>query len=842
MSVYGSSRISAFLKDLQSGADSLDWVTIGDSTAGFNNVIGNSGGWSWGLVKTLDNMGMPKYASSLLPLGSATTDIFICQATSTESWFGFFSDIAGATGTLLRGSVSGPSQINSLCVPATTLRPCGVTGVDWAYVAGSTTNQSFNRLNNTCPQGDNNPALQTWCAAGTALRYGIVYATFDSGSGSIVPTVWNRTTASLVANKTINTNTGVKGIATDYVSFTMPNPSDELTFGWNYVGTATGPAGAIYDYVYRVQKGFSLQNIQNYGGAAVDPTAGTSLSAGVINAGSQFWQTYLGAIRARQIAAGGSGRVAVWMNGGINGPDDYTQWKAGMEGMITALQTAWAAAGFPDEDLAFVCSCSHPTNSGALAASETVVSATRVSARAWLTANPIPGVTYVDLGQMYTAAQIAANSWYDATTQAHLQLEGFVGITTLVVTRLLDYLPTPTDVKYLRLPFNTDGDPDSVPSSSSTMPWGILAANQESGRIFYRRIYGDWIQMALAGTATSSGLTVSAADKLLGSTTSSGPVVEVTCTSYGRALLDDTSTAAQRSTLGLVTASSNTIYVSTRSPATNTRTGLVAYDQSVPFATLQAALTASASGDVIVVEPGTYPDITAPITGFTGRTIHLLPGAVLNATFTASLGTPSTYAIFYVDSGKVLKITGSGTITSSGQYTAVLLVESGGSVSMSVDAVSTAGLSAPCLICQGGSSSIQATTVSSSTYDGVIFGGGTHYVTTRSVIAGDNAVASECADTSMRAHLVADYLESDTDVLNEEASVSGGEIYVTAGRIHAPGGYSAIAASCGTDTSWYVRCGSITGGVIGTRNPKFRISRAEDDRRRALGLAYFFGS
>jgi hypothetical protein len=48
------------------------------------------------------------------------------------------------------------------------------------------------------------------------------------------------------------------------------------------------------------------------------------------------------------------------------------------------------------------------------------------------------------------------------------------------------------------------------------------------------------------------------------------------------------------------------IYVSKGDAATDTRASLSKYDRNVPFATLQAAATASASGDTILLEPGTH--------------------------------------------------------------------------------------------------------------------------------------------------------------------------------------------------------------------------------------------
>jgi hypothetical protein len=58
---------------------------------------------------------------------------------------------------------------------------------------------------------------------------------------------------------------------------------------------------------------------------------------------------------------------------------------------------------------------------------------------------------------------------------------------------------------------------------------------------------------AASGLATASGLTLAATDKVLGRKSGgAGAVEEITCTSYGRDLLDDASVSAQRVTLGRV--------------------------------------------------------------------------------------------------------------------------------------------------------------------------------------------------------------------------------------------------------------------------------------------------
>lgn len=101
---------------------------------------------------------------------------------------------------------------------------------------------------------------------------------------------------------------------------------------------------------------------------------------------------------------------------------------------------------------------------------------------------------------------------------------------------------------------------------------------------------------------------VSATDKLLGrSTTGSGDVEEITCTSAGRALIDDADAAAQRTTLGLGTLATQSGTFSGTS--SNTNTG----DQNI-FQTIsvsgQSDVVADSTTDTLTLVAGTNITLT----------------------------------------------------------------------------------------------------------------------------------------------------------------------------------------------------------------------------------------
>lgn len=90
------------------------------------------------------------------------------------------------------------------------------------------------------------------------------------------------------------------------------------------------------------------------------------------------------------------------------------------------------------------------------------------------------------------------------------------------------------------------------------------------------------------GSILTSGLTISATNKLLGRvTTGSGAVEEITCTAAGRALLDDADASVQRTTLGLGSLATQSGTFSGTSSGTNTG------DQTI---TLTGNVTGSGTG------------------------------------------------------------------------------------------------------------------------------------------------------------------------------------------------------------------------------------------------------
>lgn len=447
--LYGSPLAASFVADAVSGSNSLDIITIGDSNAGYSygGFGGGGGGWTRGLLRGLNAAGAPTYGSGMMPIMSGGITITTGLAkeddgTTITPLTGFFSNVTAPSGTLLRGSASGPAAVKAFAVPGSSFLPYGTSNFDFAYVLTTTTNQTFSQLNATYPAGAvPSPTLPTWMQPGTALRYRVTHARIPTSGGSIVPTVYKVTQPGgsyvSVANTTRSTYSNTTDVDNAEVSFTYPNdsPVSSLIFGWNYIGTATGPACAMYDSLYKVAKGVAVTNMHYGSGQTTSTIAG--VISGANTGGKTFLENYLKQIVLRQIDAGGNGRVLIWLNGGINGGgDDGATWTANMDTMISTLQAAWMANGYAINNLAFACSVTHPLDTDYGGSTEANLAGARTVANAW--ASTKTNTTVIDLSRIYTAAQMTAAGYYAGTTtnEAHLSQAGYYAFGQQIVNRL----------------------------------------------------------------------------------------------------------------------------------------------------------------------------------------------------------------------------------------------------------------------------------------------------------------------------------------------------------------------------------------------------------------------
>ena len=445
---YGAATAGRFVSDAIAGADSVDIITIGDSNAGYSQggFGGGGGGWTRGLLRGLNAAGAPTYGSPMMPImtNSVTTTAGVVRednGTTVTTIAGYFTNVTAPSGDLKLGTLHGPTSLTNLAVPASTFIPYGISGFNYAWVAAGQSHQSFSQLNGTYPGGSApSPALPTWNQPGTNLIYRVTYGRTSTSGGSINPTIYKVTSGTYTALATTSAST-YNASGTDIqnkdLAFTMPStsPASAIIFGWAYIGFAYGPAGALFDSVYKASKGVAVHNIHYGSGQTSTTIANVFFQASGTD--REFLETYFKQIVARQIAAGGTGRVVVWYNAGINGGGDTgSTWTTNAGTIIAKLQAAWTNAGFAASNLAFVCSVTHPLDTDYGGSTESNLAASRTSANLW--AGTYSNTTVVDLSQLYTAAQMTASGYYAGTTtnEAHLSQAGYYAFGQSIINNL----------------------------------------------------------------------------------------------------------------------------------------------------------------------------------------------------------------------------------------------------------------------------------------------------------------------------------------------------------------------------------------------------------------------
>jgi hypothetical protein len=445
--VYGSSLASTFLRDAVGGADSVDVITIGDSNTGYSNAGfgGGGGGWTRAWLRNMNAYGIQTYASPLMPLmansGVTLTTQTVRDEDGTISTIaGYFSNVTAPYTNVQRGSTAGPADVTNMAVPATTFLPHALTGFDYCYVASGVSVQTFSQLNGTYPGGAApSPALPTWNQPGTALRYRVTHVQSSTSGGSLNLTAYRVTSGSYFALATTNASTynaaGYVRTASD-MPFTMPStsPASAIIFGWNYIGFATGPAHVLYDCVYKVTKGCAVNQLHYGSGQSTATIAG--VITGSTASSRTFLRTYFSEIVSRQVAAGGSGRVVIFINCGINSAVNGYTFVGHIDAMVSTLASEWAAAGLDPNKLAFVASVTHPLD-GYSSATEASMAEDRQWLNSWAPANR--NVTALDLSQCLSGPQLTAAGYYTGTGvgESHLTQAGYNAVMSIAMQKLL---------------------------------------------------------------------------------------------------------------------------------------------------------------------------------------------------------------------------------------------------------------------------------------------------------------------------------------------------------------------------------------------------------------------
>lgn len=468
LGVYGGKRAGQFIQDLLGGRDSLDIVTIGDSNIGMPGAT-TGYGYTAGLIRALQFFGgMSPYATPLAPgglfggaaqrsspMGGVGNSYFVAadgQAGNTGTVRTLYAAATQATpdadAAALRSNLSIDMATYTEDGASTTRLP-KFLGYEWygSFVASGVTY--------TSPANNNLIELQTTNemnygtgSGNVPLQYRVVYGKFAGGSGQFKPTVWS-SVGSTVASSWVPTSGGSTGNwygTAPGLNFTTTNSTSTVAYraGWDGLaqgGSVVGPFSCLWHSVIRRSfKGFCVNNLIYDGGKS------TRRVADRIDAMGQLLDAYLKELRERQVEAGGSGRVLIFINTGINGPDTATTWTTAAARIVARIQQSWATISGTPNNLAFVFSVTHPTNSGL--PWDTARAAVADAANSWGTSNGGNNITVVDIGQNYPAVKLSkgsapSGSLYDGGGQSHLgystttQLNGYDAVAGNIVSSLL---------------------------------------------------------------------------------------------------------------------------------------------------------------------------------------------------------------------------------------------------------------------------------------------------------------------------------------------------------------------------------------------------------------------
>lgn len=434
LGLYGSLRASTFIKDCVSGADSVDVLTIGDSNMGYESC-----GHSTGFREALSSKGALQYATGLVPLATSSTSL----SGGGNYTGGLYSNMIQFSfkGNTFEASSSGNSTISSLSAKNTagdTHAVALTTAIgtfsnykpnafefDAAYVNVGTPTNTYTSPANGIRIA---PTALTAFAAGDgsgsmALQYRVVYGTFTSGSGQFKLVVVKSINSNVARSSAYSTNTGTAGISTTAATLNFNSPknttgqSTPIAFGCvidGYAGTAgdyiIGPAAFFWhSLMFQSKKGYSVTNFSYYSGRTTAQLA-TDMASNL-----KLVSTTLRELRTRQIAAGGTGRVLIYTNSGINDSNASSTYTSSLDSIIATFRTEWETLGYPASDLAFLITSSHPTPNSI--GGENWFSNRpdfNNNAKTWATTNFTDGrnITYCDFEEYRTADQIQNSYGY----------------------------------------------------------------------------------------------------------------------------------------------------------------------------------------------------------------------------------------------------------------------------------------------------------------------------------------------------------------------------------------------------------------------------------------------
>jgi hypothetical protein len=445
--VYGSKSAAKFVLDAVNNTASLDCLWIGDSNTGYN-------GWGWcdGFQHGLSQAGANIYGSMLwFPWNSQPNIGYRSHVNASFSAYPLTNLVAGTGGS--SGASAGLKSTYSVGGGQLTIQGTAGTSPDFVDVPSARTGDGYTEVDVRMYMRN----IQTGSSAAIDVGYtepmpigfndSLTFraqVNLRTGGTAQLKSRWGTTANGELYKQTYTTVSPSTTAWTTYTHtipaasrFVYPGTGAQEFIKVSLDGSGVGGADAIKAgtslgicSVYRNIIGTSCSIMEYRGSATL-----TQIASDISLAATGFCNMLLKETRERQIAAGGTGRVLICIQGGVNSgdwsPSNPAAAITAVESIKTSLKTQWAALGYAATDLYFLFMVSHPFDAGD--ASLTVL---RTYAQAYYINSE--DTLFVNLNDIAPYTKILSNNWYDNGGNAHLDesTRGYEAISSAIVASI----------------------------------------------------------------------------------------------------------------------------------------------------------------------------------------------------------------------------------------------------------------------------------------------------------------------------------------------------------------------------------------------------------------------
>jgi len=443
--ITGSTKIIEFLRDVQNGTDSVDFLQCGDSNTGFRDSQDVSG-WTDGFANALRARGFPQYATPLLPIEPPGRSFGVSSENGVMP-FGNGSTRGSSIAFNMSGLANAPSELVTQLTSGVAPNEIGLqpTAVpfDFAWIP-----LQQNRFSNF----DSGVYVKTDSALDikSELVYRIVRGELPQSNnpGSYFQGWRNE----LQQNLVLPTPRSVMGNSFGWVADELVLPADEnramSSLHATCCGTGFGQSFGIegncamgLQSVYKRRRGWASQPLEYRGGATM-----TRIATDISQMPLESRMTWLKELASRQIAGGGSGRIIVLIQGGINQDVNVpNSWGNAVVSIKNALESAWSALGNNPNNITFVAMVSHPIYDP-----ENMLVHLREYANNL--PNTVSNLTIIDLSKLSTTNEMSSKIWYSSGSQYHLSDLGYSKFSERILDDLfgqLSPISTPLDCQQI---------------------------------------------------------------------------------------------------------------------------------------------------------------------------------------------------------------------------------------------------------------------------------------------------------------------------------------------------------------------------------------------------------